>query len=167
MNPSTLINQDSGNFEYYTPVEIVELARTLMGTIDLDPASSINANKVIKAKSFYTEKDFPLMKDWIGNIFMNHPFSRINNKLFIKKLVSEFEKNNITQACCITYAATSEKWFEPLLKFPQCFIYGRTNYRLPNGNIKKGVTKGSVITYLGNDIENFIKIFSAIGACKL
>lgn len=39
-----LINQTSGNTEYYTPIDIVDAARYVMGWIDLDPASSALAN---------------------------------------------------------------------------------------------------------------------------
>lgn len=39
VNNASLVNQTSGDFEYYTPVEFVEPGRKLMGGIDLDPAS--------------------------------------------------------------------------------------------------------------------------------
>ena len=36
VNNATLINQTSGKVEYYTPADIVEAARRVMGSIDLD-----------------------------------------------------------------------------------------------------------------------------------
>jgi len=45
MKSHQLINQDSKKVEYYTPVEIIEAARRVLGEIDLDPASSIAAKK--------------------------------------------------------------------------------------------------------------------------
>ena len=164
MNNAQLINQDSGKFEYYTPIEFVNAAREVMGNIDLDPASSEKANKLIKATKFYNADG--LNKPWFGNIWMNHPFSRINNKLWVKHLVDWYEADPRHQACCITFAATSETWFRPLLAYPQCFIHGRTNYYLPDGTKKKGVTKGSVITYLGDNVEKFKEIFSQFGTVK-
>lgn len=164
MNNSQLINQDSGNFEYYTPIDLVNAAREVMGSIDLDPASSEQANRLISATRFYSEDG--LNKPWFGNIWMNHPFSRVNNPLWIHHLVSWYEEISKRQACCITFAATSEKWFRPLLNYPQCFIHGRTNYYLPNGEKKKGVTKGSVITYLGDNTEDFSRVFSKFGTVK-
>lgn len=161
-----LINQDSGNQEYYTPLHIVDKAREVMGGIDLDPFSSYTANKLIKAASFYTEEQDGLKEDWYSRVWMNHPFSREMNKKCILKLVDEYNKGHVEQACCITFAATSEKWFKPLLAFPQCFIHGRTNYYLPDGSKKKGVTKGSVVTYLGDNIEKFVEVFSEVGTVK-
>lgn len=98
---------------------------------------------------------------------MNHPFGRDMNKKAIQKLVSEYNNGNTTQACCITFAATSEGWFRPLLSYPMCFIHGRTNYYLKDGTLKKGVTKGSVVTYLGENVEKFREVFSNIGTVKI
>lgn len=164
MNNSQLINQDSGNYEYYSPPEIVEAAREVMGCINLDPASSEIANKTIKADFYYWQ--LGLVLNWDGNIWLNHPFSRINNPLWIKKLISEYEAGRTKQACCITYAATSELWFKPLHNYLQCYLIPRTNYYLPDGTKKKGVTKGSVVTYLGSDILRFRRVFSEFGAVK-
>jgi len=138
-----------------------------MGNINLDPFTSEKANRKIKASSYFTKDHSALDEKWWGNVWMNHPFSREMNKKCIEKLVSEYECGNVEQACCITFAATSEKWFRPLLAYPQCFIHGRTNYYLPNGTKKKGVTKGSVVTYLGANVDKFVKIFSRIGTVKI
>ena len=159
MNNSQLINQDSGDFEYYTPIEIVDAAREVMGSITLDPFSSRQANEEIKAEIYFTIEDSGLSQVWGGNIWMNHPFSRNMNKLCIEMLLDEYINGLVNQACCITFAATSEKWFQPLLDFPQCYLSPRTNYYLPDGTLKRGVTKGSVITYLGDNVDKFIAVF--------
>jgi hypothetical protein len=164
MSNAQLINQDSGDYEYYTPIDIVDMARDVMGGIDLDPSSSDIANKEIGAVQYFDHNG--LNEVWRGKVWMNHPFSRVNNPLWIDKLVSSYEEGFVTEACCITYAATSEVWFRPLLNYTQCFIHGRTNYYLPDGTKKTGVTKGSVVTYLGPDSTLFDAIFSRIGTVK-
>ncbi len=135
MNNAQLINQDSGDTEYYTPPEIIEAAREVMGTIDFDPASSEQANRNIKARVFVDCKG--LSCDWFGNVWMNHPFKRGENHKWINKIVDSYENGDVNQACCITYAATSENWFQPLLEYPQCYLTPRTNYYLPNGERKR------------------------------
>jgi len=162
-----LINQDSGNTEYYTPQEIVEMAREVMGSISLDPFSSDIANLSVGAEEYFDEWLDGLSQLWWGNVWMNHPFGRAMNKKAINKLVYEYRMGNINQACCITFNSTSETWFRPLLQYPQCFIHGRTNYYLPDGTKKKGVTKGSVVTYLGGDVDKFAEVFSRIGTVKV
>lgn len=166
-NNSQLINADSGNFEYYTPEAIIERARRTMGGINLDPFSSKVANKTVRADKIFTKEDDGFSQQWFGTCWVNHPFSRENNPKIFKKVVSEYSKANILQACVITYASTSEGWFRLSLKYPQCYLYGRTNYILPDGTIKRGVTKGSVVTYFGDDVESFYQNFKDIGEVKV
>jgi hypothetical protein len=167
MNNATLINQTSGKVEFWTPQPIIEAARETMGGIDLDPASCFEANQRVKAGAFCTEEDDGLSVEWFGNVFMNHPFSRDGNAKWINKLVSEYEAGNVNQACCITFASTSEQWFRPLLEQPQCFLSPRTNYITPDGKVFRGVTKGSVVTYFGHWVDHFRKAFSKLGVVKV
>lgn len=167
MNNAQYVNQTSGKVEYYTPLKIIEAARRVMGSIDLDPASSAVANRIVGATRFFSEEENGLLQPWSGNVWMNHPFGKQVNRQWIEKLVYEFQEGNIAQACCITYACTSELWFQPLFDYPLCFLSPRTNYRLADGTIKKGVTKGSVVTYLGPHEDcsrsGFVHEFNCLG----
>lgn len=167
MEAHQLINQDSGNTEYYTPDHIVACARIVMGGIDLDPASSEEANKRIKAETFFSKDNDGLSLHWYGRVWMNHPFGRVQNPLWIQKLLEEVQSGRVKQACCITFAATSEQWFKPLLRRPQCFLSPRTNYMTPGGGVLRGVTKGSVVTYFGPKVEAFQLMFSDLGIVKI
>ena len=166
-NNSIFINQDSFNTEYYTPAYIIERVRSVLGEIDLDPASSVIANRTVKAKRFFSEEDNGLSKEWTGKVWMNHPFNKAENKTWITKLCYHYAVKDITEGCCITYASTSEAWFQPLLYFPQCFISKRVNYVLPSGDVKKGATKGSVVTYLGKNLLGFYEQFNDLGTVKV
>ncbi len=171
-NAATLINQTSGIVEYYTPETIVISARLVMGRIDLDPASSEAANLRVKAVNIFTKDDDGLSKEWSKpngapcKLWMNHPFGRGLNQRWIDKLEVEFFNGRVGEACCITYACTSEAWFQPLLRRPQCFLSPGTNYLLPDGAVLKGVTKGSVVTYYGNNYARFDEEFSKLGVVK-
>ncbi len=173
MTNHQLVNQDSGNSEWFTPPFIIEAAREVMGRIDLDPASCEEANAIVKAERYYNEIENGLLMSWYSEtlgrtLWLNHPFNRKTNGDWIEKLVSGFRYGYFGQACCITYAATSEEWFRPLLAYPQCFLHGRTNYLDPV-TLKpvKGVTKGSVVTYLGANVEKFATVFSRLGTVKV
>lgn len=165
--PAQLINQDSGKVEYYTPTFITDAARQVMGTIDLDPASSTMANQSVSAAEFYTIADNGLAQDWYGRVWMNHPFGRKNNRRWINKLIWAYEVGEVEQACCLTFASTSEQWFKPLYAYPICFLTPRTNFYLPDGTLKRGVTKGSVVTYFGHQVEEFIQAFQPLGNVML
>ncbi len=167
MQAHQLINQDSGSCEWYTPPEIIAAATAVLGEIDLDPASSFLANERVKATRIFTEEGNGLIQEWHGRVWMNHPFSAAGNKLWVSKLVEEYEAGRTTEALCICFAATSEKWFQPLALRPQCYLAPRTNFYLPDGTKKTGVTKGSVVTYFGNDLAKFALAFRSLGAVKV
>ena len=187
-----LINQDSGNTEYYTDPAILAAAREVLGHIDLDPASSVTANKFVQAKRIFTKVDDGLSRRWVGRIWQNHPFSKgekacsdkckkktcvtrghhisedvPGNKDWIRKLVDSYNYGAVTEALCICFAATSEGWFQPLADFPQCYLSPRTNYYNEDGEKVSGVTKGSVVTYLGSDIKKFAEVFGRFGVVKV
>lgn len=167
MNNCELINQSSGDTEYYTPAYILDAVREVLGEIDLDPASCEEANEYVRAKKFFTKDDNGLGFEWFGKVFMNHPFSRCGNLKWPKKLVDEFESGRVLEACSITFASTSEEWFQCLMRYPQCFVCPRTHYRRPNGKYANAVTKGSVVTYFGKNLIGFVKAFSKFGIIKV
>lgn len=196
MNADQYINQSSGIVEYYTPKKWTDAARQVMGTIELDPASCLNANLSVLADRFFDKEIDGLTQDWITPaLWMNHPFHKgenpcptnrekckklackkrgyhidkaiPDNAAWINKLIQEYQCGNVKQAIIITFASTSETWFRPLLKFPQCFPDGRIHYYKPDGTIDKGVTKGSVLTYLGPNVDVFGEVFSQFGEVKI
>jgi hypothetical protein len=71
----TLLNakHSSVSAEHYTPINILEAARTVLGGFDLDPASSIEANQLVRATRIYTEKDNGLALPWEGRLLVNPP----------------------------------------------------------------------------------------------
>ncbi len=80
MENHQLVNQSSGTVEYYTDPLIVEAARAVMYSIDLDPATSLLANAFgVYADRIFTREDNGLAHDWFGNVWLNHPFHRGEN----------------------------------------------------------------------------------------
>lgn len=162
MNKAQLINQDSGVVDYCTPAHIIEAARRVLGVIDLDPASNAIANQTVKARDYNTCDG--LAQPWFGNVWLNHPFSREHNADWINRLIAHYEGGFVDAACCITFASTSEAWFKPLMQYPQCYLSPRTNYLGLDGKVKRGVPKGSVVTYLGWKNKLFATEFAALGS---
>lgn len=162
--------QTTENVEFGTPNHIVEMAREVMGGIDLDPCSSSHWNEMVKATHYYdihTRGMGGIYVPWFGKVWMNHPFSRQGNALWIQKAVDEYQSGRVSQLINICYLSSSEKWIRPLLGYPICIIHGRTNYIGLDGTVKKGVQKGSCCFYLGSNRQKFKEVFSTIGTVYL
>lgn len=196
MTNHQLINATSGDVEWYTPSFIIEAVRATFGSIELDPASCKSANERVGANLFFGIDDNSLFRPWIAKtLFQNHPFGKaeeackpdcqkqIKNKAhkhhdypyygntaWINKLESEFAIGHVENACCITFAATSEAWFQPLLRRPICFLAPRTNYVGADGKPVSGVSKGSAVTLFTRElgmVVDFRSAFSKLGTIKI
>lgn len=144
-----LVNQDSGNTEWWTPRGIVAVAAELMGGIDLDPACSDEAwtYHTRHAVEYYTSNG--LSKPWNGNIFLNHPFGRDGNPKWIRAMYNSHLLGHTKQSCNICFAAVNARCFHPLLRFPQFFFAERVHYIDPATlRPARGVTKDSVFTWM-------------------
>jgi len=160
------IVNNSGDNEWYTPEVYIKAVIEVMNNIDLDPASSIEANKIVKANKIYTIKDNGLTKKWKGNIWINPPYSiNLINK-FIDKIIEEL--NNINQCILLVNNATDTIWFHKIINYSNaiCFPKGRIKFYQPNNN-KCSPLQGQCFIYFGNNSNKFINIFSKYGWCTL
>jgi ParB family chromosome partitioning protein len=158
-----LITQSSQN-DWRTPRKYLDAARTVMGAIDLDPASGEEANETVKAAKIYTEADNGLVQPWKGRVWLNPPYGG-EAKLFVERLLKEYQVGNVTAACVLLNSHPTEtKWFQGLFDYLICFIHGRIHFGGPSRDVTSSATHGSVIVYLGQERAKFIKTFSEFGA---
>lgn len=146
--------------EWYTPKQYIEAARTVMGGIDVDPASNPKANETIQAATYYTVNDTGLRHDWPGRVWLNPPWGR-EQVAFIERLVDQFTQGITTEAIVLVNAhATETSWFAPLWNHLLCFTDHRIDFY---GSEGVGSTHGSVFVYLGQNRAAFIREFSRFG----
>jgi ParB family chromosome partitioning protein len=158
--------EGTGEFERYTPAKYIEAARAVLGTIDLDPATSKQAQRWIKANKFFTAKDDGLAQEWHGNIWLNPPYHRELAPRFIDKLVAEFAAERVKSAIMLTNNCTDTDWFDVALRVcaSVCFSHGRIRFTVPNGG-EVLPTQGQAFFYFGADVTKFESVFCKIGSC--
>lgn len=163
--PACMIS--SVSTEWYTPAEIIEAARLVMGSIDVDPASSREANEVVGATTYYTKEQNGFTKVWPGTVWMNPPYGyddkKPNQARWTARLIEQYQAGIVTQAITLVNAKMSDKWFQPLYDYPICFPRKRVNFWTPGRVVKAGMPHSSAIVYLGHNIAKFYEVFHSFG----
>jgi len=160
------VSNNSGENEWYTPVEFIGAAREVMGSIDTDPASSAIANKTVKASRFFTKEDDGLTKKWAGNVWMNPPYAQPLIANFSRAVVEKFLSGEITQAAVLVNNATETAWCQEMLKesYAVCFPAARVRFLDQQGN-PGAPLQGQAVIYFGDEADKFCQVFSKFGAC--
>lgn len=159
-SPRTL---GTGQDEWYTPPEHLELVRRALGGIDLDPASCEAAQANVKAERFFSEAEDGLSQSWHGRVFLNPPYSQPKVGLFLDKLLSSYN-HGVTAAVTLTTNNTDTDWFQGLAFAAHaiCFTDGRISFIAPDGR-KPSPNQGHVFCYLGEDVASFVDAFGGVG----
>ena len=154
----------TGEYEWYTPGKYIEAARRVLGIIDLDPASSEVAQRVVRAKHFYSAEGDGLKHAWHGRVWLNPPFHRSLVADFVGKLVADFEAGNISAAILLTHNSTDTEWFQRAARVAAaiCFTNGRIRFANADG-IPTGPSQGQSFMYFGPDPIKFAAVFGEIG----
>ena len=155
----------SGENEWYTQPQYIEMARSVMGSIDIDPATSDVAQEWIKAATYYTAGDNGLDKDWYGNVWLNPPYAADLLTRFTEKLQHEIREKHVNQAIVLVNNATETRWFATLIKESDalCFAHGRTRFIKSLEDEPRSPMQGQAFIYFGNNVDSFASVFSEIG----
>lgn len=156
--------EGTGENEWFTPAEYVELARAVLGAIDLDPASSDRAQQVIKAAHYFTKADDGLKHEWCGRVWLNPPYAQPLIADFVSKMVAERVAGRVTAAIMLTHNYTDTAWFHEAAGACDaiCFTRGRVKFYEPDGEIA-APTQGQAFFYFGADVDAFFDQFKNIG----
>jgi len=185
----TNIQHSSANANWYTPITIIERARAVLGTIDLDPASDEFGNSRVMAKGYYTEKLDGLSLPWHGSVFLNPPGGKLGigprapsrGKLFWEKLLREAIVGHITHAIFIAFSLEMlQNTQKPYPGIPILPVGGMCNHLLciPSARLKfdletgkpNSPTHANAIVYVSRGIDNrtqFVHHFKDIGQCMV
>lgn len=161
------VSHSSGENEWYTPPNIIQSARVVMGTIDLDPATSEKANEVVKASKIFTINNSGLEQEWHGNVWLNPPYAQPLISQFSDKVVEQ--TNNFSQCMVLVNNATETTWLQNMMARCDaiCFVKGRIRFVDVDGNPSGAPLQGQVILYFGKSGDKFNSEFKAHGICTM
>jgi phage N-6-adenine-methyltransferase len=154
----------TGENEWFTPKQYIKLARDVLGTIDLDPASSEKAQKVVKAEKYFTKDDSGLENEWKGRVWLNPPYAQPLISEFVTKLITEVSVGRVSEAILLTHNYTDTSWFHQAAGISSaiCFTRGRIQFYNAQGEIA-APTQGQAFFYYGRNVKKFVKVFSDTG----
>lgn len=153
----------TGENEWYTPAEYADMAREVMGSIDLDPASCAEANEVIQAGTFYTKEDDGLTKNWKGNLWVNPPYSRDLMPAFVEKLKQSFISGDVDSAILLSHNNTDTAWFHSLVSISSAICFPKKRIKFYRGEEIAAPTNGQAFFYLGDNVDAFADVFGIAG----
>jgi phage N-6-adenine-methyltransferase len=167
--PGTKSQTKRDSDSWFTPSMYTDMAREVMGEIDLDPFSSKTANEHIKAKRYFDIKSDAFKQEWFrdqGRVFMNPPYGRKLIDASIDIFLTNLSNDSISQAIVLVNNATETRWFHSLLNYTDaiCFPDRRIAFETDDGKHVSGNTRGQVFFYFGHKVDNFEDIFGKIGA---
>lgn len=122
--------QCDDNCEWYTPAHIIEAARACMGGIDLDPASCVEANRIVRATQFYTREQDGLSREWKGRVWLNPPYGRGVVEAFAEKLLLSLRSASVEAAILLTNNCSDTEWWQRCAEQATaiCFLRGRLKF---------------------------------------
>lgn len=161
--------------EWYTPVEVIELAKRVLGEIDLDPASCEEANETVGASRFFDEDEDGLDREWDADrVWCNPPYLAPAGenaadwlKRWVSKMDGEICAGRAKEGIMLLNAETHSGYAQVGFRAAQavCLWEGRMSFRGPNDPEGKGVSpKGQMLLYFGTRPERFSEVFSPYGA---
>jgi len=136
---------------------IADVIEFFDGHIDTDPCCNDKNNPNVPAVTLYDESDNGLAQDWMGNVFMNHPYS--NSKQWVPYATVQYECGNAIEMILLIKLDVSTKWWQSVSNYPWIAI----NKRLKFGDGKGAAPFQSAIIYLGKDLDRFNSVFSKYG----
>lgn len=175
---------------WMTPPHIIELAREMMTSIDLDPASHPVAQEYIKAKEFCALEigKNGLDIEWYGNVWLNPPYSKGNIDKFVYKALDEWNISGmynygIKNMLILVNSATDSKWYHALLENCSAFCLWRGRikfWKIENGQAyekwegekSKQLARGKIgnsprylntLFYFGDNVDRFRYYFGGKG----
>jgi len=109
----------------YPPPQIIERARTVMGSIDFDPTSDPVQQVLVDAVSVPSLEINPLQEHWHGNVFVVPKGAVKNSRTWLNKTLAEYHGGYINSFIYFTTASELLRASPDILDYPFCIPFKR------------------------------------------
>ena len=109
---------------YPTP-QVIERARTVMGSIDFDPTSDPVQQVLVDATSVPSIEVNPLQEHWHGNVFVSPKGAVKNTRIWLNKTINEYRNGYIKSFVFFTSASEILRASPVLWDYPICIPFRR------------------------------------------
>ena len=155
-------------WEWYTPPAIIRAARRTMGGIDLDPASTAEANEVVRAAKYWTAEDDGLFHVWPSEarVWCNPPWGARQLAEWIPRALSH------DAPTLLLVPASNSKAHDSLLasEWPICWMRDPSGWWGPDATTENGriplQVAYVVVVGMRVDREAFVGEFSPFGVIR-
>ena len=165
-----LVHLKSDSLEWYTPEWILALIKEVFqgGRIDLDACSDAIAQQTVQAQAYFGLEQDGLKQIWHGRTYVNPPFGKVGLQsqqgLFLAKACAKQRAGHTTEILLLLKAAIGYQWFHDVLQLPHAFLNRKLSFcstqpmNLGEVHAAHANPHGSVVVYLGNNVDRFCKV---------
>ena len=107
-------------FEVYSPPVLIAAARVIMGAIELDPASSPEAQKSVEATKWYGPEHENSVPPWEGKVYLFPPLHRVAD--FADKLKLAILQKGVKEAVFLGPSETGATWAQDFMSMEELTI---------------------------------------------
>jgi hypothetical protein len=165
---SKLIQTETPEVRWGTPLWYLEYVRKVLGDIELDPASEEAFNQQVQATQYYTADIDGIMQWWnAATVFCNPPYGKWT-KLFMAKALEEYVLGRMGQGILLVNRSDGA-WYKTMKKrFLNQGAYfcehdQRIAFLTPDGETQNGPRYSQDTWYLGIYSETFASVFEKLG----
>lgn len=173
----------SKSSEWGTPKDVIKGDHDMIGLPELDPASSVKCNALIKAKRIIDKQEDGLASDWgkAHTVFLTPPGGKIGNQslpvFFWEKLVEHAAHDWFSMGIFVCFSLSqlqsSQHCKRSMLSYPFCGPRYRLRFLDENGTPQNRPTHANAIVLVHKEsifdraklVNQFKACFQHIGEC--
>ena len=159
-------DKDQARHEWYTPAEIVEAARQVLGGIDLYPRRVPRRTDMFQAARFYSARENGLRHPWRGRVWCNPPYGTCAEvRREVRDRVSVRPKLTCRRPALEPDAPNRQR-SHPLHELAPIMLKPFRRLHFINGHTERRLSaprNASVLLGIGVDRERFREAFARLG----